>query len=474
MGYRSVMKTGWPTLAIASASIWACAAPATPPVDASLDSGAPGVTATIPLPACQRDASGIHHPTLQAALDAAEPGSVVQACDRTEGHRGPLILRQDVTLVGPALIQGGPGPAVHVVSGHARIRDMTLDGGLGAIEPRLDGDTFGGVVAAWEADSLELQDTTVRAGAADWGGCIAGPRTGPLVLRRVTLSACTARKLGGAIWIRSGTIEDSVVETSHAPYGGGVAVRSVSPADGGVYLTGTVIQANHADVQGGGLLITGPAMVTGGTVQGNTSEQGAGVLLSEATGGWRDGLASTNVAAVGGGGMFITGGTPSLHQISLVRNTASGDALPDGRGVGGGLWVAGDATTAVLLDDVTLDGNQAAWGGGLMVAGAADWPSGPTVSIERGVLRDHTATDGGAAAVVGARLSLEQTDVTDNTGTSGGGVLLATGRLDARGGRWSGNDAVDIETEAGTFGGPGDTRLSCDASGCTEEPDPAR
>ena len=75
---------------------------------------------------------------------------------------------------------------------------------------------------------------------------------------------------------------------------------------------------------------------------------------------------------------------------------------------------------------------------------------------------------------MGARLSLDQTDVTDNTGIRGGGILLGAGRLDAGGGQWSGNDAVDIETEAGTYAGPGDTRLSCDASGCTEEPDAAR
>ncbi|MBO83892.1 MAG: hypothetical protein CL927_00920 [Deltaproteobacteria bacterium] len=464
------MKRAWPTLAIAATCIGACTDPTAR--NASARSSVLGPQATLPVlePPCQRDAEGRYHPSLQSVLDAAEPGGTVFACDRSEGHPGPLVLRQDVSLVGPATVRGAAGPAIHVVGGRATLVAMTLVGGTGAVEPRLDGDTFGGVVAAWEADALAIRHSTIRDGEADWGGCIAGPRRGPLHLHDTDVSNCTARKVGGAIWIRAGTLEDSLVRDSLAPFGGGVAVRSVDVTDGDVHLPGTEVVANHGSVQGGGMLITGPARVIGGTVRDNTSEQGAGVMIAEATGGWLHGTAIGNVASVGGGGVFISGGSATLRGVSIVENTTSGDALPDGRGVGGGIWVAGDSTTTAVLFDVTLEGNEASWGGGLMAAGSATWSDGPQVDMHGGMLHTHTAEDGAGAAVVGARLLLDHTTVTDNAATTGGGVILERSRLDVFGGTWSGNSPTDITSEAGTYDGPIEGELICDPSGCNAMP----
>ena len=467
------MKQARPYLAIAVACLGGCTAPTSAPSTAGDSAGPPPDDEASARSSCQRDADGGTHPTLQAALDAAGPGDVVFACNRPEGHPGPLILRQDVTLVGPALVVGGTGPAVHVVAGHATLVQMTLDGGTGAVEPRLDGDTFGGVLAAWEAEGLTLRDSVLRGGEADWGGCLAAPRAGSAYLHRTDISDCTAAKLGGGVWIRSGTLEDSVVRDSRAPYGGGIAVRSIDRDDGDVHLPGTVLHHNHGDVQGGGMLITGPSRVIGGTVRDNTSEQGAGVLLSSATGGWSNGTASGNEAAVGGGGVFISGGTPMLHRVSVVDNQATGASLPDSRGVGGGIWIAGDRSTEVLLHDVLLEGNAAPWGGGLMIAGGSTWEEGPQVEVYGGALRGHRATDGGGAALVGAFLRLEDTTITQNVSEAGGGVLLERSRLDALGSTWSDNLPTDVESEAGTFTAPATGDLVCDAAGCTE-PDAAR
>lgn len=442
------MMDEWPTRAIALACTMAC-------------SGAPSPGDADGAHAAAHPETGCPAGTLQEWVDAAGVGGTVVVCDRPEGHPGPVVLRHDITLVGPATILGGPGPAVHVTAGHARLVDLTLRGGTGAVEPRLGPDTYGGVLAAWEADALTVEDSVLEGGSADWGGCVAGPRNGPLTLRRTTVSGCRATKVGGGVWIRQGGLEDSVVQDNRAPYGGGIAVRSLSVADGDVFLPGTTVEHNHADVQGGGMLVTGPVDVFGGTVLGNTSEQGAGALFSDATGGWFDGTASANVASVGGGGVFVRGGQVTLGALVLDANEASGDALADGRGVGGGLWVSGDDTTRVALDDVQLQANTAAWGGGLMAAGAHT--VGPLVWATGGSFDTNHADDGGGAAVVGARLVLDATDVRNNDHH---GILLDDATLWSRGGAWSNNTPADIGTASDTFDGGADDWTACDASGC--------
>jgi hypothetical protein len=469
MGYRSAMQNHWPASAIAASCAWGCGGPSVA-LDQG-DSGIPTVSEssnTAPPRSCQLDDQGEYHPSLQAAVDAVPAGATVIACPREGGHPGPLILRHDITLVGPATLVGGPGPAVHILDGHVRLVGLELTGGTGAIEPRLGTDTYGGVVAAWDADSLELRDTTISGGTADWGGCVAGPRTGPLVVVDSAVSGCEARKVGGGVWIRSGTVQRTDILDNIAPYGGGVAVRSVSAADGDVFLHDSRLEGNHGTVQGGGLLVTGPASVHGGRLVGNTGQQGAGALFSSATGAWSDGVVAENVAGVGGGGVFITGGQVTLSALWVQDNSASGDDLADGRGVGGGLWVAGNDSTTVDLQAVWFEGNTAEWGAGVMAAGAADWTTGPQVSMTGGGLVSQLGTTGGGAALQGATLLLMGTEVADNDAESGAGVLLADARLVARETSWADNRPADVESEAGVFELVSLQAVECDADGCRE------
>lgn len=455
------MRHQWPTPAIALSCAVACgetaAVPPLPPV-------AEAPEADVTLACLGADQAG--SATLQAALDAAPAGTTVVACDLPDGHPGPLVIRRDVTLVGPATVHGGPGPAVHVLSGHVRLVGLTLRGGTGAVEPRLDGDTHGGVVAAWEADALIIEDSVLSGGTADWGGCVSGPRQGPLSMHDTTVSDCAATKVGGGVWIRQGGLADSTVTASSAPYGGGVAVRSLEAAGGGVALPGSVIRGNRASVQGGGLLVTGPATVTGGRVERNESEQGGGVLFSDATGGWVDGTAAENTATVGGGGVFVRGGQVRLSGVNLQNNRSTGAALPDGRGVGGGLWLSGDTDTQATLDDCVIEDNEAAWGGGLLAAGAGLAEAGPLLTLVGGSVAANTAVEGGGAAATGARLQVDAIVFSGNTASSGGGAWLSSATLTAADSAWSDNTPDDIRTPAGSFDGTARGLLTCDDTGC--------
>jgi len=404
----------------------------------------------------------VHHPSLQSLLDGALPGAVVAVCGE-HPVQGPIVVRQDVVLVGPATLLGGPGPAVHVLGGHLVMRRLTLAGGTGSPEARLDGDTHGGVLAAWDADALTLDGVWVRGGQADWGGCVSGPRSGPLVIRNSVVEDCVADKLAGAVWARRGVLQDSQVRGGQAPYGGGVAVRTLA-SDDIVGLPGTVVEDSDGSVQGGGLLLTGPGEVWGGRFSTNTSQQGAGGLVSGASGVLRDALFTDNIAEVGGGGLYVAGGQPSLRDVEVSANVVSGVGLPDARGVGGGVWVSGGTGDRVVLENVDVEANFAAWGGGLMVAGPPDAEGVPRVVMSGGGLVDNA--DGAGASVVWAELRLDGTNV---RGQAGPGVSVESGLLWARGGEWSDNAGGDVVPAEGDAASPGEVWLRCTEAGCVED-----
>lgn len=417
-------------------------------------------------PACQQGPDGTRLATLQAAVDQAPVGATVQACGGE--HRGPLVVRRDVVVVGPATLIGGPGPAVHVIDGSLTLRDLDITGGTGAIEPRLSGDTHGGAIAAWEATSLELERVRVQGGQADWGGSISGPRQGPLTVRDSTIQGGVAAKVAGCVWMRWGAVEDTVVEGCSADYGGALAVRGTAAWSGVTTLGNTRIENSAARVQGGGLLVSGPGTTQGGVVVGNESQQGGGILVSDATGVLQDTVVEGNVSTVGGGGVLVRQSQAVLRWLEVRGNTVTGEGLPDDRGVGGGVWVTGDATTSLVLEDTVVEDNTAAWGGGVIVAGTET--SGPTLTLVGGRLGAHTAREGGGAAVSQATLVLDGTVVEDNLATeaASGGAAVAGGLLRARG-LWQRNTPADVDTAAGPGTIGSEAWTVCDDDGCRPE-----
>ena len=413
-------------------------------------------------PTCQLDDDGQHQASLQQLVDLVAPGAVIALCAE-QPVQGPIVVRQDVTLVGPGRLVGGPGPAIHVTGGHLVLRDLELEGGSGSPEARLDGDTHGGVLAAWDADALTLDGVRVRGGQADWGGCVSGPRAGDLVMQDSVVENCTADKLAGGVWVRRGVMTDSRVRNSQAPYGGGIAARTVS-SDDVLTLTGTSVEKADGAVQGGGLLLTGPGEVWGGTFSRNTSQQGAGALVSGATGVFRDAVLIENVAEVGGGGLFVSGGQVELRGLRVSANQVTGVGVPDGRGVGGGIWVSGVAGDHVVLAGLELADNLAPWGGGLIVAGPSSAEVLPLVELTSSSLLRNAP--GAGLSVVAAQVWLDEVHV---VGHPAAGAELDSGLLWVRGGEWRDNDGGDVVPSSGERASPGDDWLRCTAEGCVED-----
>ena len=265
---------------------------------------------------------------------------------------------------------------------------------------------------------------------------------GTLTLDRVTVSGVT----GGSGFLNAGTatVTNSVFtgnSTATIFEGGGLtnaAAGTLTVRD--TRITGN--RATNADVgAGGGLAAVGGRVdLTNVTVSGNA-------------------------AAVGGGGVFVSGGVFTAGGgTRITGNTAK---------LGGGLAALGlppNGTTVrvptVTLTGVTIDGNAAGSGGGVAVA-AFDATVFPTVTLANCTITNNTAdadvTDfvtlgvvsgvtartlavprgvGGGLAVAGGFVTVTGGSLAGNTATAGGGLGVVLGSLSVTGVSVTGNSAV--------------------------------
>ena len=201
---------------------------------------------------------------------------------------------------------------------------------------------------------------------------------------------------------------------------GGAYVRNVAASEGGGLWNGTgamtlsdvsvaenVAAGDAADNGGGGVFNAGGALV----VRGKTR-----VSRNAATG-----------ASGSGGGIFnATGGTLEVKDAFIVGNTASR--------AGGGIEEASDTDGAVVLIDVTLNGNATGDapgnGGGLHVTGTGD-----VYIKDSQVVGNTAASEGGGLWNGGGGMVLDFVDVRENTASGrlasngGGGLFNLVGSL---------------------------------------------
>ena len=246
---------------------------------------------------------------------------------------------------------------------------------------------------------------------------------------------------------------------------------------GDLTLEGVTFQLNRAEINGGGLHMSGDATTvsTGGTVVNNRALKEGGGYWNSADGtltvngtDFFGNVASGEDGDQGGGGIFSDGGDTDVTNGTFLRNkadagsgsgggiqTINGAALTvtgttftgnQARRAGGGVEVAGGSAviTNALFDgntvrrspgnggglhvggvgqgtvsQSTFSGNSAAEGGGL-------WNSGfGTLNVNNSTVSGNAATGegGGVYTVGGGATTLESVTVAENTaGTNGGGL----------------------------------------------------
>lgn len=428
------------------------------------------------------------HTTLQAAIEAAPEGAVVQACNATFFE--PLVVEgRTVTLrgePGTVLDAGGESRGLLVTSGvtpgRVTVEGLTITNG---------GADRGGAVLC-EGAELVLHDVVVSASRASTGGGVASTDCivelvgvelfsntaggegggGHLVGGTVTVArsrvAANSGADGGGLLIRgaAGHVEDSVFEDNVGHVGGGLWF------DGGLRVSRNQFRRNDAMYTGGGFagdLTTGE--VTDNEVYENTSNTDGGGgftrygggriagnhfhhnVSGDDAGGLRmlygralveDNLFTANAAAGAGGAMKVSHAEGHLRANTFEDNVAGGDGgaveIDDDVSFssgnifrrnhagtdGGGLHMSLPYWHLAMEDSVFEDNVADQCGGGVAMAGKTT--SKPhTLTSARLVFSGNQASDGAGMCVRGGAFELDNAIFVGNQGAGDGGGLLVEG-----------------------------------------------
>jgi len=345
-------------------------------------------------------ASGCSHTTIQAAVNAANPGDLVLVTDayHTEAD---IVIGTSLELAGA----GTPPPVVQ-----AAATPMTAGLRVLTILPNT---------------IVTIRDLVLRHGEdlQNWGGAIRNQ--GILTLRRVEVTDSWSGYNGGGVGSYGPlVIEDSVIARNEAFNGGGVYCHTGEGCTS-LEIHGTAFESNLGAV-GGGLYTASSTVITTSELRGNlaASSEGGGGIRNTGDLVILDSELIDNSAGNGGG-------LSTLGWLTMAGCTVAGNISDDD---GGGLFLDGPSA---WIATTLFDGNQAVRG-----AGVADESSQTT--IRRSTFRDNSASgDGGGLRTFGA--VVDSSVFHGNTTSARGGGIYSTGTLGVvlRDSTVSGNLAVN-------------------------------
>ncbi len=388
---------------------------------------APDIGADEITPPCQARVDGQTFVTVQAAVDAASTGALVQiagTCAGVVDHGGEM----QTAYINKALtLRGGYAPGDWSVSQPDLYPTV------------LDAEGAGRVVYATGSEAVTLENLTLTGGLGAAGGGI-GNFGATLTLNNTVLHDCSA-DTGGGIYVESGQLllSGSQVLSNTANFDGGGIYVGQSTAR----LTMTansIVASNSANGPefwngGGGLYIQyGSATLLDGEIRDNTAiRSGGGIFIDEPTAVFTQtgGSRITHNTATHGGGIFVDYGRAALIAGEIVSNTASVAG-------GGGYTYSG----IVTLDGSAVTANHADVGGGLFA-----YVEGGSILMNSGMIVSNTATAGAGLGVYSGTVTLNGGEILDNHATDyGGGISLWRGYAD-------GSGALILRNAAGNGGG---------------------
>ena len=348
----------------------------------------PALAATIYVPG---DYAQIHD-----AVQAASSGDVVMVDagtynDCTHETEGPestpacVIMKSGVTL-------RGAGPDATIIDAQGLGRGIFIEGVSNCSVENLQ--VRGAYAAIYGAGILirqvgiDVTITDVKITENLDGGLICYDNASPFLLRLHCVN--NEAKQGGGISVEefsSPVIESCVVENNEAPSGAGIFIRNQSDATI-LYctITGNVINAAYGN--GGGICVTGSSpTISGCEINGNTSlGYGGGVSYLNNSGGSlsnsriNDNIASGNNSL--GGGISVNGSTPLIEYCLIARNSMTGVY-----GDGGGVDCT--ATPSATFDHCTIIENSTVGS-----AGGMFFQYGADPVIEHSMILNSTAGEG--------------------------------------------------------------------------------
>jgi hypothetical protein len=295
-----------------------------------------GKTKTVDCGACRCDvcASGCPFTSVQAAIDAADPGATIRLC--LETYTEDIEIDKDLSIIGSEPPEGvfaatflrgtGKNRVIEVHLGTTvRLESLWITGGNGGIVN--DGEL--------EMTSCAVTDNTTD----DDGGGILNGRTLEMTSCFVTWN--TAGHHGGGI-LNSGhaTLTNCTISGNLADRGGG----NIADGGGGIFNSGTLalfgitITDNTARDFGGGIEndSDGTMVLNDCTVSGNTTDFHGGGIFNAGTVTLEAGTTVTDNDAEDGGGIFNEGAFGQAFSGCIGGSSVSGNTPNDCRALSGG------------------------------------------------------------------------------------------------------------------------------------------
>jgi hypothetical protein len=324
------------------------------------------------------------------------------------------------------------------------------------------GALYAGPVAAGDAPTVTLNDSTVSGGGVGANAAVGG---GVAVVGNVfaasgvTLPQFNAARdnfsgntafIGGALY-GFGSIADSTFTANNATSAGAIDVQTTVAGESPVLTLTTSSVLSNTAVSGAGLVVTkgGTANLTGTHVDNNTatgtSNNGTGLgggIYNAGTASLKGGTVSGNTANAGpsvnggnGGGVFspgvltITNGTVLSGNHAITSSSPGSAASGWGGAVYVGPWAANDAPTATI-DDATIAGggvapSNALVGGGVAVVGNVLAQAGAVpgqLTAHRDTFSANNGFVGGALYASGSSTVADSTFSTNGAGLLGGAI----------------------------------------------------
>ncbi|MDR0853430.1 MAG: InlB B-repeat-containing protein [Clostridiales Family XIII bacterium] len=407
------------------------------------------------------DASVSNFSDLSTAITNATTGDTITITD-------DITLTEMITISGPNknLNFVGATDGLHLyVNGdfrHFNLQDTTVDFGNLTLTraPSYTGDSdFGGGIITDGTVSLtggtisgNARKTSNESSLANYGGGVYVNSGNFTMEANAVISGNSAWRDGGGVYVYSGTFTmepNTVISGNSAGQGGGVSVNI------GIFtMNGGSISENVA-IYGGGVYvyrIGGRFDMLDGHIIGNTAnDSGGGVFIhgsyddSGATFDMSGGDISDNEADKCGGGLVANPRTTVYlsGNAKISANKVLSPTVPpifnNYLGRGGGIFTS--HCTLTISDSVSIDGNDAAIGGGLFLQRGV-------TNLVGGSIEDNTAEQGGGiyayyiTSYYSASANISDTSIHNNSATEGGGLYVGEySTVTMNGGSVSDNEA---------------------------------
>jgi hypothetical protein len=333
-----------------------------------------------------RSDGGGDFPTIQAAIDAAEVGDVIELTDGTFGGQG----NRDLDFLGKAIVvrsQGGNPASCTINYGgtaeepHRAFRFHTEETSASVVEGlSITGGDPTGIECSHASPTIRdciLHDIASSAVSLSYSGA----EITDCVFRG---NGPTLNGAGVAADHSSFTLSRCLFENNSAAVGGAIYCVFADPS-----ITDCSFDDNEASVVGGAI-----------------AGQSASPLISDCT-------FMGNSAGNAGGALRFLYGAPRLVDLNCLMNRA--DAI-------GGAMSIEDADSA-LVSNCSLVENIAQSGGGVHAAGA--------VAFDHCVLLRNEAAHFGGGMILDGPTSIVSSTLVGNTSGSGGGGIAAMGETAA-------------------------------------------